>query len=554
MANVVGRVPVGADTRPLENDISAALSKNYQLKGLNEKAFSQPLGRITGAVDEFRKSLDASNARVLAFGASAGAIFAIQKGFENLIKTTINVQKNLTDINSILGLSAKNLSNFGDQLFKVAGQTGQSFETVSQAAVEFSRQGLGVEETLKRTRDALILTRLSGLDVVSSTEALTATINSFNKVALDSTQIVNKLATVDAAFAVSSADLAQAIQRVGSSAESVGVNLDQLVALVTSVQQTTARGGAVIGNSLKTIFTRLERTDVLDQLEQLGIQARNLDGSFKPAIDTLSQLAQKFDGLSDSQRANVAELVGGVFQINILKAALGDLGKQYSIYGSALNTSSTATDAAVKRNEQLNQTLASLINKTSANFTKLAADVGGLTLGPAIEGVLGNVNAALESFNLADAKGPGEKLAKGLLEGLGNYISGPGLALIGAVIGKLFINLAKFSGQAVGQILDINKGSQEQAQIQERINSILAQNPNLIQGILNKQISLLEVENQILGVIKAQTMAREQAAAVSTTLTAGLIGRGVTSTGGKISAKSGGFIPNFSPPEQTEVY
>ena len=554
MANVVGKVPVGADTRPLENDISAALSKNYQLKGLNEKAFSQPLGRITGAVDEFRKSLDASNARVLAFGASAGAIFAIQKGFENLVKTTINVQKNLTDINTILGLSAKNLSNFGDQLFKVAGQTGQSFETVSQAAVEFSRQGLGVEETLKRTRDALILTRLSGLDVVSRTQAITATINSFNKVALDSTQIVNKLATVDAAFAVSSADLADAISRVGSSADSVGVNLDQLVALVTSVQQTTARGGAVIGNSLKTIFTRLERTDVLDQLEALGIQARNLDGSFKPAIDTLTQLAATFDGLSDSQRANVAELVGGVFQINILKAALGDLGKEYSIYNNALNTSTSATDAAVKRNEQLNQTLAALINKTTTNFTKLAADVGGLTLTPAIEGILGNINSALESFNLADAKGPGEKLAKGLLEGLGNYISGPGLALIGAVIGKLFINLAKFSGQAVGQILDINKGSQQQAQIQERINSILAQNPNLIQGILTKQISLLQVENQILSVIKAQTVAREQAGAVSASLTASLMGRGVTSVGGKISAKSGGFIPNFSSAEQAEVY
>ena len=554
MANVVGRIPVGADTRPLENDISAALSKNYQLKGLNDKAFSQPLGRITGAVDEFRKSLDASNARVLAFGASAGAIFAVQKGFENLIKTTINVQKNLTDINSILGLSSKNLTIFGDQLFKVASQTGQSFETVSQAAVEFSRQGLGVEETLKRTRDALILTRLSGLDVVSSTQALTATINSFNKVALDSTQIVNKLATVDAAFAVSSGDLAEAISRVGSSADSVGVNLDQLVALVTSVQQTTARGGAVIGNSLKTIFTRLERTEVLDQLEALGIQARNLDGSFRPAIDTLSQLATTFDGLSDSQRANVAELVGGVFQINILKAALGDLGKQYSIYNSALNTSTGATDAAIKRNEQLNQTLSALINKTTTNFTKLAADVGGLTLAPAIEGVLGNINSALESFNLADAKGPGEKLAKGLLEGLGNYISGPGLALIGAVIGKLFINLAKFSGQAVGQILEINKSSQQQAEIQQRINSILSQNPNLIQGILNKEISLLSVENDILKVIQAQTVAREQSARISNTIAGSLISRGVTSTGGKISAKSGGFIPNFSSAEQAEVY
>ena len=371
---------------------------------------------------------------------------------------------------------------------------------------------------------------------------------------MDSTQIVNKLATVDAAFAVSSSDLAEAISRVGSSADSVGVNLDQLVALVTSVQQTTARGGSVIGNSLKTIFTRLERTEVLDQLEQLGIQARNLDGSFRPAIDTLTQLAQKFDGLSDAQRANVAELVGGVFQINILKAALGDLGKQYSIYNSALNTSTSATDAAVKRNEQLNQTLSALINKTTTNFTKLAADIGGLTLAPAIEGVLGNINSALESFNLADAKGPGEKLAKGLLEGLGNYISGPGLALIGAVIGKLFINLAKFSSQAVGQILDINKSTQQQAEVQQRINSILAQNPNLIQSILNKEISLLEVENQILSVIKAQTVAREQAASVSASLTAGLMGKGVTSVGGKISAKSGGFIPNFSSPEQTEVY
>lgn len=554
MANVVGSIPIGADTRPLERDISNALNKNYQLKGLNEKAFSQPLGRITGAVDEFRKSLDASNARVLAFGASAGAIFAIQKGFENLIKTTINVQKNLTDINSILGLSSKNLTNFGDQLFKVAGQTGQSFETVSQAAVEFSRQGLGVEETLKRTRDALVLTRLSGLDVVSSTEALTATINSFNKAALDSTEIVNKLATVDAAFAVSSGDLAQAIQRVGSSAESVGVNFDQLIALITSVQQTTARGGAVIGNSLKTIFTRLERTEVLDQLEQLGLQVRNLDGSFRPAIDTLTQLSQKFDGLSDSQRANVAELVGGVFQINILKAALGDLGKQYSIYNSALDTSSSATDAAVKRNEQLNQTLSALINKTLANFTKLGSEIGNLTLAPAIQNVLGNINTALESFSLSDAKGPGEKIAKGFLEGLGNYISGPGLALIGAVLGKLFINLAKFSTQAVGQILELNKGSQQQAEIQQRINTILSQSPNLIQGILSKELSLLEVENQILSVIRAQTLAREQSAKISTTLATNLIGRGVTSAGGKITAKSGGFIPNFSSSEQAEVY
>ena len=37
---------------------------------LNTKGF-RPLGRINGQLGEFEKSLDASNARVLAFGASA---------------------------------------------------------------------------------------------------------------------------------------------------------------------------------------------------------------------------------------------------------------------------------------------------------------------------------------------------------------------------------------------------------------------------------------------------------------------------------------------------
>jgi TP901 family phage tail tape measure protein len=129
-----------------------------------------------------------------------------------------------------------------------------------------SRQGLGVEETLKRTQAALILTRLSGLDAAASVAALTATMNSFQSATLEATEIVNKLANVDAAFAVSSADLANALSRVGSSADDAGISFDELIALVTTAQQITARGGAVIGNSLKTIFTRLGREKVQEVL------------------------------------------------------------------------------------------------------------------------------------------------------------------------------------------------------------------------------------------------------------------------------------------------
>lgn len=545
MARTSATISVGADTRQLEKDIQSALSRDFKFKGFNEKAFTQPLGRITGASNEFQKSLDASNARVIAFGASAGSIFAVEKAFVSLIKSTIDVEKSLTDINIILNTTSKGLEKFGADLFTVAKDTGQSFQSVAEAATELARQGLGVEETLKRTRDALILTRLSGLDTVSSVEALTATLNSFNQTALDSTTIINKLANVDAAFAVSSADLANAIQRVGSSAQDAGVGFDELLAIVTSVQQTTARGGAVIGNSLKTIFTRVARPEVLDQLQNLGLEVRNLDGSTRPAIDILKQLSSTFDTLSDAQRSQVAESVGGVFQINILKAALGDLGKEYSVYNNALNTSRGATDQAIKRNEALNETLSALANRTLTNFTQLGAKIGAGAFQPAIEGTLKNVNSILEGLANQDSESVGAKIGAGILDGLSTFISGPGLLLITAVIGKLFLDLSKFAATSAKTLLGIGKQATDRAAIEGKISSILAQEPQLLSAIASKQITVLDVENRILGVLREQNALRQQATALSGSITSGLVGRGVTVKGGQITTRSDGFIPNF---------
>lgn len=534
------RLGIDADTRQAEAKIAKLADRPLKLN--LKDSISQPLGRITGQVSEFNKSLDASNARVLAFGASAGAIFAVQRAISATIKSSIDLEKSLADINVILGLSGKSLSAFGDSLFKIAKDTGQSFDAVSVAATELARQGLSVQETLRRTSDALILTRLSGLSTVSSVEALTAAVNSFGRAGLTSTQIINKFANVDAAFAVSSADLAEAISRVGSTAQDVGVDIDQLIALVTSAQQTTARGGSVIGNSLKTIFTRLQRGDTLDELESIGIAVRDLQGDALPAVQILNNLAGSFQNLSKSQQASLAETVGGVFQINILRAALGDLGKEYSIYDGALRTSASSTDEAIKRNEVLNTTLSSLINQTLNNFNQAAAEIGNIVFAPAAGKSLNILNDILNSFNQPkETEESGTKIAKGILSGLGNYLSGPGLAVIGAVFIKLFSGLTVFGADALKTLLSISSGADKIAQAQSRINGILAQNPQLIQAIMSKEMSLLQVEEQILNVIRQQNAARTVASTISTAIAP------------RVTApkRYAGFIPNFADAEIT---
>ena len=420
-------------------------------RGLNVKVrasdFTQPLGRITQKADEFTKSLEASNARVIAFGASAAIIGGVTKSFTELVVQAVRVEKVLADINVVLGTSASNLKKFGDNLFGVARNTAQSLEVAAEAALEFSRQGLSMEETLKRTNDALILTRLTGLQAADSVKGLTAAVNGFADAGLTTTQIINKLAAVDVKFAVGADDLINALARAGAVAQDAGVNFDQLVGAVTAAQQITARGGAVIGNSFKTIFTRIQRSSTIDRLEELGVAVRNIRGETLPALTVLKNLSQSYNTLGDSTKAAVAEQVGGVFQINILKAALKDLNRENSLYAQATSISNNATDQAQKKNEQLQKTISALATQTSLTVQELASNIGDLALAPGISKILEAVNSVGEGLNKLFGGGEeeGSKFAQGVVRGIGNVITGPGMVLAFGVFAKLFANALKFA-------------------------------------------------------------------------------------------------------------
>lgn len=552
MATSAGSIPITAtfNAAQLEKDVLSALTRiqSKSTLNLNTRNFTQPLGKITGLANEFNKSLEASNARVVAFGASAGVIFAVQKSFSALVTSTIEVEKSLIDINIVLNTSAKGIKQFGDQLFEVARSTGSSFKDVAAAATEFSRQGLGLEETLRRTRDALILTRLSGLDVVSSTEALTAAVNSFTKEALTTTDVVNKLAAVDAKFAVSSRDLSEALQRVGSSASEAGVSFDELLGIVTSVQQTTARGGAVIGNALKTIFTRIERPQVINDLKDFGITVTDISGNVLPTIKVIENLAQSFQSLNPVVKSQVAELVGGVYQINILKAALSDVSKQNSAFAEATRASSQAADEAILKNDALNKSLSALINETSANFSQFASAIGNASVAPGIRKVLEAVNKSLSAYNEKDSEGVGAKIATGLLTGITDFITGPGLLLGGLAVGKLLSNFTKFAGDAAKNILGLNSVGRQQAVLQGEISKILSSNPELIQQILSGTKTRLQVEKEIRQTLYEQAALAKTIVNITESQAKRMIVSGVEidqegqfKSKGKVSA--GGFIP-----------
>ena len=531
------------------------LKLNLGTSAKSIEGLSQPLGRITGKADQFTKSMEAANARVLAFGASVGVLNTVTQAFKDLVTTTIEVEKQMTAIGAILGKTTTQLDGFSKSIFNVARNTEQSFSTVATAALELSRQGLKGEEVVSRLNDALILARLSGQDAANAVGGLTAAINGFIDRGITSTQVVNKFSEAAKSAAVSERDLAEAFKRAGAVANQAGVTFDELTGIVSAVQQKTARGGAVIGNSFKTIFTRLQSIDKLETMQNLGVQVTDASGAILSGTKLIQNLAKTISDLPEAKQLQIAEDLVGKFQVAPFVSILKDFNSEQSIAIKLTEISQNASTAAFERNEALNKTLSAAINRTTVSLQELANELGKIGVTDSLRTIVDFFSGLSQKItDVLQGDSVGSKFAKGIVKGIGNVITGPGLAIFGAIILKLTADLAKFGIGSLKTFFGINKAAQEQKLLQGQIASSLLTNQGIQDAILKIERSQISAEekkaqqtkffttalNEQLAVMqKMQTIAMRVAPGVMAG-TRGGRGRGAFGRG------AGGFIPNYN--------
>jgi TP901 family phage tail tape measure protein len=531
--------------RSAENRIRGLIKGN---QAINLKVNTTGLGRISSDVAQFSKSLESAQARTLAFVSATTLLYGVGTAVKSIASAFIETEARFKSIQIVLNTTTQKFDKFKSSLFDIARNTGKSFEEAASAAEELARQGLKVEEVQNRVNAALILSRQSGLGTAEAVKALTAATNSFNKSALDQIGIVNKLANVDANFAVSSKDLVESLSRAGATAQDAGISFEKLLSLTASLQQTTARGGAVIGNALRSIFTRIERGSTLDALQQFGVATRDLQGNVLAVDQVLKNLANTYKTLSQAEQAALSEKVAGIQQINQLKALLSDLSKGNSIYAQSLAVSTEETNSAIERNKALNQTLQTNLNAIKTTATQFSSVFGKLVFQPTIKGGADFAQNVLGSLNNQDqdSKSAGQKLAEGFLSGFGKALAGPGAVIGISAIVNVVKQLGKFSFSVLSDYAALNSASKSQGSIQNAINQILATGNGKYIERLARARSIKEEELAIksimleINALQVQQGARNFSAVQNIARNRG----GVTPEGSfKIPRASGGFLP-----------
>ena len=374
---------VNVQINPVINN-QALSNANAQLTKVSASAqsVSKNLRGASRSAESFGSALGAAARRFASITLATGFFLGITRAMGSAVGRAVEFEREMLKISQVTGKSVRGLQNLSNEVTKLATTFGVSSEEILGAARTLSQAGLAADQVTKSLK-ILAQTDLAATfdNIADTTEGAVALINQFRKevraAGSEAKFLENALDAINAVsknFAVESADLISVVRRTGGVFEAAGGQLNELIALFTSVRSTTRETADTIATGFRTIFTRIQRTETIDSLKELGIVLQDTTGKFVGPLEAVKRLSAGLAGLDprDFRFNEIVEQLGGFRQIGKVIPLI----KQYSTSVEALavannSMGSTAADAATAQQGLGNQ-FAQLKEKFDATIRSIA--------------------------------------------------------------------------------------------------------------------------------------------------------------------------------------
>jgi TP901 family phage tail tape measure protein len=443
--------------------------------------------------------------------------------FNSLNETLINTEKRVIELRRVVGASAN-----ADELYELAETYGQTFENVSDIALNFARSGMDWSETIKATEAAVLALNVAELDATEASDGLIAVMQQFNLDASDLTLVIDKLNITADNAAVTTEKLLAALQRTGSSATNANLSLDETVGLITALSEATGRSGENIGTALNSLIQFSKKDSALNVFASLGGDTATVVEKYKMGaasiLDVWQELSKNIESLSESQ----ALIENADFETleEELKTALGeDFATIQEVYGTAstyrqnyfiallnnmeqveesINTMQEAAGYSAKENEEYLDTYEAKLNSLQAKWQYLANDEQGflafkkLLVDSGIAALellesVGGLRTAIFALGTAIAVAFAPKVIKAVTD-FGAALAG-GLQSAQAVAGWIGLAITAIS-IIVGVVEKINQTERERQQAQEDAYQSNKEYASSLRELYNEYENLQSIENK----------------------------------------------------------
>ena len=322
------------------------------------------------ASERLGKTITVSIKRYAGMAIATRAVSLFTNTLGNAIQEAIDFERELIKVVQVTGRSIQSLRGLTNEITRLSTAFGASSTSLINVSRILSQAGLSAQET-KTALDALARSTLAPTfdDITQTAEGAVAIFNQFQQGAAALEKQLGAINAVAGKFAVEAGDLISVIRRTGGVFKAAGGDLNELIALFTSVRATTRESAESIATGLRTIFTRIQRPKTIEFMKQFGVQLTDLEGKFVGPFEAVKRLSAALAGLEqgDLQFIAIAEELGGFRQIGKVIPLI----QQFQISQQALNEAIKGGDSLTKDAATAQLALAVRISKVKEEFLAL---------------------------------------------------------------------------------------------------------------------------------------------------------------------------------------
>lgn len=364
----------------------AGLQQEFAKAGTTgQTAFNQVIGRL-GKLDTGVKSTSKAVDKIfntigntVRWGVVSSAFNQMTNSIYQSVEYVKELDDSLTQIMLVTDYSRENMNDFARSANEAAKNLGSTTTAMTNASLVFAQQGFNLDQSSQLAELSTKLANASQQDTATTSDQITAYMNAYG---LDKDMnalhgAMDAWAQVANVSAADVAELAQASQKAASTANTVGVSMDQLNGQIAAIESVTREAPEQIGNGLKTLYARfsdLEAGETLEdgislgkvtsQLEKYGVQVLDGEGQMRGVGDIMEDLMEVWSSLDQTQKAAVAQTVAGKYQLSRFEALMN----RSDLYDEYKGASESADDTLDQMNEELVDSLEGRMNKLQATF------------------------------------------------------------------------------------------------------------------------------------------------------------------------------------------
>ena len=266
------------------------------------------------------------------FGAGATSAWAMLRQATDQLK-----QAELAAINlgRVFNGTSADLKALQKEALTMSVQYGQSVQDIGKIQEEWAKTGKESYSEISQLTEATVLA-LNTSNFESAEKATKSLNSAITQMGIGADKVINLLDSWNAvadAFPADTQDLAEAYERSGSYAKSVGLDTDELNALAVTIMERTGRSGAEAGTAMRAIFSNVFKAKSVKTMEDMGIQVYqrdeegNIDESrYRDFVDILRDAGAKYSELNASgktvEMVELANALGQARQRNFAIAAM----------------------------------------------------------------------------------------------------------------------------------------------------------------------------------------------------------------------------------------